>query len=220
MLWAGANLEKLPSMLRDRYSKAIYAWDRLKQRRGRRYEACRFDNYEATGSTQKEVVEKLSNYARSGETQFDQGRSVILFGPKGTGKDHLLMALAYEFIRWCGRSVAWINGVDLMEDFQLAALDKPTKHFGGYRESTPSKCDVLWISDPLPPSGALSDFQQRALFQLLDRRYNDLRPTWLSINVASGEEAEARMGAQVVDRLRQEALYHFCNWASFRTVKR
>lgn len=220
MVWMNGLVESradFASKLRDRFTNAAKSWDRLKVRRGRRYEACKFGNYKANTPAQRQVVEYLECYAKNGEEEFMNGKNVILFGPKGTGKDHLLMALAFEFINWCGRSVSWVNGVDLMEDFQLVAMDKNRKHFSNDPDETPEKCDVLWISDPLPPSGALSEFQQRALFQLMDRRYSDMRPTWVSINVANGAEAEARMGAQVVDRLRHGSLDCFCNWPSYRT---
>ncbi len=221
MAWVNGLLEQklsLSTELRSHFNKAARSWDRLRVRRGRRYEGCRFSNYNQTNELQMRLVADLRSYAINGERGFVDGRNVILFGPKGTGKDHLLMALAYEFINWCGRRVTWFNGLDLMDDFQLIALDKAPKHCG-HKDDRPDKCDVLWISDPLPPSGALSDFQQRALIQLIERRYNDLRPTWLSINVASAAEAESRMGAQVVDRLRHEALRHFCNWPSYRSAR-
>ncbi len=36
------------------------------------------------------------------------------------------------------------------------------------------------------------------------------------MNVSSGEEAEKRIGAQIVDRLRDGALSIVCNWPSHR----
>ena len=38
----------------------------------------------------------------------------------------------------------------------------------------------------------------------------------MTLNVADGAEAEARMVAQVVDRLRNDALILFCNWPNYR----
>jgi hypothetical protein len=50
----------------------------------------------------------------------------------------------------------------------------------------------------------------------VDYRYSHRKPIWLTLNVADGAEAELRMGAQTVDRLRDGALVLFCNWPSYR----
>jgi DNA replication protein DnaC len=79
-----------------------------------------------------------------------------------------------------------------------------------------TKPAVLILSDLAPPAGDATDFQRNAIFRLIDRRYRDLRPTWVSLNVSGGAEAENRVGAQVIDRLRDAALILPCNWPSFR----
>jgi hypothetical protein len=54
------------------------------------------------------------------------------------------------------------------------------------------------------------------LFRAIDARYRDYRPTWVTINVGGGDEAEDRMGMQLVDRLRDRAVSIHCNWPSHR----
>lgn len=192
------------------------ALDRLWRDRGKRYSACGFDNYEILHSHQREVVEKLQTYGRASRSEIASGTGVLLFGPRGTGKDHLLMALAAKCARWSGRAVRWVNGNELFEDFKRVAMGEPSQIDQGDRSSSLVNCDVLWISDPLPPSGALSEFQQSALFRLIDKRYSDLKPVWVTLNVENAIEAETRMGGQVVDRLRHGAVTCRCHWPSFR----
>ena len=80
--------------------------------------------------------------------------------------------------------------------------------------------DVLYVSDLVPPTGALNERQQAELFRIVDYRYSNLKSIFLTLNVAKAQEAEGRLGAQSVDRLRDNALVIHCNWASKRSNKR
>ena len=77
---------------------------------------------------------------------------------------------------------------------------------------------MLVLSDPVPPKGELSDYSESILYRIVDARYITMKPTWTTMNVASGEEADRRLGAPIVDRLRHGALCLSCDWPSFRTA--
>jgi len=183
--------------------------------RGLRYADATLDNYVGKLPEQTKIVQQLRDYASNSNELIPQGQNVILLGPKGTGKDHLLMALAKEVLRFSGFTTKWENGCDMHQRFRESATsNRPTAS----PVFAPSP-DILWISDPLPPSGVLTEFQQSAMFSVIDSRYSNLQPTWISINVENGQEAEQRMGAQTVDRLRHDALVLACNWPSFRQAQ-
>ena len=78
--------------------------------------------------------------------------------------------------------------------------------------------DILIIDDPIPPHGQLTDYQEQLWYIFTDRRYNAMKPTWVSMNVASGEEAEQRIGAAIVDRWKDGALTVAFNGPSYRKV--
>lgn len=193
--------------------------NRLRARTGRllkaigpRHAACTFANYQTVHDGQREVVAELLKHAQSGEF-----RNVILYGTKGTGKDHLLMALAKEFYTLWGQVPMWVNGVDLFDTLRQEALGNSPRLLM-YGDEDYHTAQMLWISDPLPPTGVLSEFQQSALFRIIDIRYRNFLPTWISLNVQGGAEAEQRLGAQVVDRLRHGALSLQCYWPSYRAT--
>ena len=75
---------------------------------------------------------------------------------------------------------------------------------------------VLVLDDPLPPNGRLSDYQSAMLYRVVDGRYRNLKPTFVSMNVSGPAEADARLSAPVVDRLRHDALCLVCDWPSYR----
>jgi DNA replication protein DnaC len=192
------------------YAECNRQFANLKSKRGRRYEDCTFDNFQQVAPEQIKVVNRLREYASDSTDRITNGLNVVLFGPSGTGKDHLLMALAREVATQSGFVATWVNGSDFYDEMKRLT-------FNGFLDGSDYQtASVLWISDPLPPSGMLSEFQQSSLLRVVDYRYSQRKPIWVTLNVSDGEEAATRMGSQVVDRLRHGSLVCFCNWPSFR----
>jgi hypothetical protein len=51
---------------------------------------------------------------------------------------------------------------------------------------------------------------------LIDDRYNDCKPTLVTMNVADGKEADTKLGSPILDRLRHGAITIKCEWPSYR----
>lgn len=197
------------------YRARYDAWRRFLAGRGSRYAECRLGNFRCESEEQHKAIATLREFVGNIREEVKAGTNVVLFGPKGTGKDHLLAALVRNAIRF-DVFPQWINGMDLFGDIR-DRMDSGLSE----REYVQSliRPDVLYISDPLPPSGTLTEFQQAIVFRVLDGRYSRRRPVWVSVNVAGGGELEQRMGAQNADRLRDGALAIYCNWPSYRKVR-
>jgi DNA replication protein DnaC len=187
-------------------------WTYLVRARGLRYAECRFNSYSAETQKQTDVIEKLIAFGASIADHTKKGSGIILFGPKGTGKDHLMMSLAREAVI-AHLKVFWVNGADMRGDVRDSTRNEELER--DYASKL-VKQNILWISDPLPVSGALTDAQQDRLFRILDARYSNLRPTWVTVNVSNREELEQRLGPQNADRLRDGSLALFCDWPSHR----
>ena len=124
------------------------AGNALIKSRGLRYADATLDNYVGKLPEQTKIVQQLRDYAENSNELIPQGKNVILLGPKGTGKDHLLMALAKEVLRCSGFTTKWENGCDIHQRFRESAIsNRPTVS----PVFAPSP-DILSISDPLPPS--------------------------------------------------------------------
>lgn len=178
---------------------------------GNRYHDCRLSTFKCTTQQQSKVVEALNRYIDA-----DTWESVILYGPVGTGKDHLAFSICRTGLK-AGKTVRWINGQQWFGTVR-DAMDTDRSEASLIAEL--SRPDLLCISDPLPPVGGLSQHQSTMLYRLIDARYSKGLPTICTINVSSDQEADERMGAATWDRLTHDAYKLFCNWPSYRKPAR
>lgn len=184
---------------------AIHA---LARQMGQRYARCTLSNFVASQKPQEAAVATLRHHIWSPVVP----GSIVLYGPSGAGKDHLLAGAAMSIVDRC--SVEWINGSDL-----FAAL----RGVFGHGQDAENRLlrrftapDVLVISDPVPPSGDVRGWAIEFLYRIIDHRYRDFRPTWVSLNVKSFDDAVSLLSAPIVDRLRDGALVIHCDWPSYR----
>lgn len=180
---------------------------------GKRYRNATLDTFQATSDEQKTVVGHVREYAENIEQRAKDGAGLFLIGPPGTGKDHLMIAVL-KAASVADLKVLWTDGMELFAGARDNIDANRTEAAWLSRYTAP---DVLAISDPVPPLGEVKEgFQLATLFSIIDRRYRDMRPTLMTLNVASREEAEKRMSVNIVDRLAHGALVLRCNWPSFR----
>lgn len=202
-------------------SERIAAWHKLTSKIGDRYSACVIRRWQFHGDQdqhdrQKVVIEKIVTYMQQLPERVQGGSGVMLIGPPGTGKDFLVSCLMRDAILRHGIRVDWANGVDLYSSIRDAIGSEKSERSLISQWVRPT---VLCLSDPLPPRGPLTDFQAGMLFQIIDARYRATKPTWVTLNVENRKEAEDRMGAQVVSRLIDGAMFSRCEWSDFRSAK-
>ena len=180
--------------------------------RGKRYRRCTLENFRAPTEDQREVLATIQGYAEQLAANIEAGINLILTGPEGTGKDHLLAALFDPAID-AGFSLKWTSGAMLWSRLRDGITDATTERslIADY-----TKPDVLILSDPQSISGALSKYQQDKLYEIVDTRYNHCQAIWVTLNCANKSEADEKIGAQVVGRLRHDAVSVGCSWDSFR----
>lgn len=208
--------EQREAELGDRLEAAnkISRWRELVSQFGRRYENARLSNFECSCEQQRSIVDSLTEFAQGIGDAVSSGRNLVLYGPRGTGKDHLLVAMLRAAIA-DGWSVAWRDGQELYGECR-DAIDREGSEAKFFSQFT--QPSVFAISDPTPPLGDVkSDWQLATLFRIIDRRYRELKPTWVTINAASAEEAQKRIAPNIIDRLTHGALVLRCNWKSYRS---
>lgn len=187
---------------------------KLIQLRGERYAKCGLDNFATDGQQLPcAAVSKLRAYCQDIAKNAEEGIGVFLFGPCGTGKDHLAMGVAKAFIRATRQHVSWASGAMLFEQLRDSFDGKKTE---GEVMSPHLKAPLLWISDPLPVRGELTQYQVEALYRLVDARYNARRPIVMTANIEPGT-ADLTLGPAIARRLRESMIRVHCNWPPFRS---
>lgn len=184
---------------------------RLVSDAGDRYRDCKLATFRCDVISQESVVRELAEYLEGGCCC-----GLVLYGPVGTGKDHLAFSVLREAIK-LGRTVRWVNGqrwFGMVRD----AIDSHRAECDIIAEVTAP--DLLCLCDPLPPIGMLTQHQATMLYRLVDARYARGKATIVTVNVATNEEADERMGAATWDRLCHDAWKIRCNWPSYRTPAR
>jgi len=173
---AGSNEEKrlarIEEMRKDDLNRKRWkVWEELIRERGKRYETCRLTNYEITCPAQPKVLDALQKYADAIQERANSGDGLLLIGPSGSGKDHLLIGLARLAIG-ADLSVRWTSGPKLFARARQAIdndYETPEAALRPFERS-----QILILSDLLPPTGRLTDFQNEIVYRLIDERYNIL----------------------------------------------
>ncbi len=169
----------------------------------------------ATTPGQDRIVGQVESYLAEFRERYTSGQSVLFFGPPGTGKDHLMVAMMRAAVNF-HLSVAWNDGSQMFGEFRDNMRGGVSEEKLLDRYTT---ADILAISDPVPPFGGLTPYQSGMFFRIVDRRYRDRRPTWITINCKDRKEAEDRLGVSIVDRLGENAMALPCDWPSYRRRK-
>lgn len=193
--------------------QAKHTWYNLQHDVGRRLAGATLDGYEVESQAQAQLVSRIKTYVADIKSMREQGVNVLLFGSCGTGKDHLSMCIA-RAAHMAGYTVAWKNGEDLYGDIRDVIDSRYTEADLIAEYVRP---DFLWLSDPLPPSGSLTDWQRRWMFRIVDARYRKAKPMVVTANVNDHQEFCDRVGNQVTDRLLGSAISWMCRWPSYRS---
>lgn len=189
--------------------------------RGTRYANATLSGFEvardeAVAKQQRDALDALAGYISELPRNVADGRGIVLYGPKGTGKDHLMSAVLRVAVLSHGIDVKWANGMDLFGEFRDLIDGEANESKFVKSLASPS---ILAISDPVPPVGNLTGWQMSQLFRVIDMRYRNMKPIFVTMNATGAGDAESRMSGQIVDRLRDGALVVQCNWPSYRKAK-
>ena len=99
------------------------------------------------------ALNRLRLYTENLPSRVGQGRGIVLFGPPGTGKDHLMASLAFVAMLKHGIRVEWLSGLDFYGDCRdrIESGDPESKAIRHHANP-----GVLAISDPLAAVGRVT----------------------------------------------------------------
>lgn len=173
-----------------------------------------FDSFVASTPEQKAALDVVRSYAEDFPANRKRGRGLVLTGQPGTGKSHLAASILQHIIpRYTGlyltmlelvRTIrgTWRKDSEISEAQALANLSLP---------------DLLVIDEIGVQYG--TEGEQTILFDVLDRRYREVKPTILLTN-ENAAGLKTFIGERGYDRLVEVSRAVLFDWKSYRPAAR
>ena len=153
------------------------------------------ESFVASNDWQKFAKAKVQDYIAHLEQYADQGRSLVFLGNIGTGKTHLAVSLLKAFLQKGGSGV-FLSVSDLIIDIRDSWGNGTTRS----TIELYSQADLLVLDEVGVQAG--TDNERQILFAILNRRYNEVKPTVLITNLTIQGFKEF-VGKRIFDRLKE-----------------
>lgn len=179
-----------------------------------RFKTRTLENYavDANNTKQQRIYNFCKDYAANFDSVKKTGRSFLMLGTVGTGKTHLSVGVALEIMK-TGHSAIFTSASKIFRSI------KDTYHKGSHQKESEvmaiyTQCDLLIIDEVGVQRG--SDFEKETFFDVINERYENMRPTIILSNLTI-EEIKVFLGERVFDRLRENGGKAFLlDWPSYR----
>lgn len=171
-----------------------------------------FANYVATAPGQKVALGVCRAYAESWPEKSAQGASIVLTGSPGTGKTHLACAIGNKVLREHFATVLFAT-VSAMLRAIKETYRKDSQRTEQEVIDRLAEPNLLIVDEVGVQVG--SEHEKLLMFEVLNERYQNLRPTILISNL-SVDELETFLGHRVMDRYRECGSVLAFDWESHR----
>lgn len=175
-----------------------------------------FDTFVAENDEQADRLAKCRHYAEEFPDMLSRGTSMILTGGTGTGKTHLACSIANHVIQHHNKAALFMRVVKAIRQVK-ESYNKTSKVSEQEAINWFIQPDLLILDEAGVQFG--SDAEKMILFEILDERYQNMKPTILISNLSLANLKEF-IGDRVLDRFRENGgkALRF-EWASHRGAK-
>jgi len=142
------------------------------------------------------------------------GTFLVFGGQPGTGKSHLALAIAQQVIS--RSTVMYLDVMDVFRKVRSTWGKESRQTEDDVLRLLGSVIDLLIIDEVGSQRG--TDDEQMILFDVINRRYRDLRPTILLTNLM-GKTLTDYLGPRITDRMKERAVFVPFKWESYRARK-
>lgn len=172
----------------------------------------RLSNYVPQCEAAQKALNVAKNYAENFDIACETGAGLILCGGVGTGKTHLAVGIAHEVMARNKTAVFTSVMSAIRRVKETYSRDSEEKESAVIEKF--SRPDLLILDEVGVQFG--SDTEKLILFEIINGRYEKMRPTIIISNLAKDALAQF-IGERVVDRLREGGgkLIAF-DWPSYR----
>lgn len=174
-----------------------------------RYLAAKLDSFDHLPATVRAVYQKK---ASSLIAMSDQPVIIGLVGPRGPGKTYMASAIVLAACR-AGRSAKYAVTMDYFQHLKSQYRDGGDSSRIEREYDSPS----LLVLDEIQVRGE-TEWENRTLTNLIDKRYRDLKTTILITN-ETVDQFMASVGTSVASRITDGGAVIECNWPSLRGAK-
>lgn len=182
-----------------------------------RFRSRTFEAFVADTPEKQRALAVARDYAEDFDENMKTGRGLVFSGLPGTGKSHLAAAVALHLIDNSRRWVQYTSCMGLIRAVRETWRSDSDVTERRVLNKFGREIDLLMIDEVGVQYG--TDSEQTILFEILDRRYAEMRPTILLTN--QGKEGLRKyVGDRVYDRLIETSRMVVFDWESYRPQAR
>lgn len=179
-----------------------------------RFKSCTLQNYEPVNEDAKRCLRLCQAYAAKWPDRLKQGGGLVMCGMPGTGKNHLALAIAKHVIQTHQDSALFTTALRVARAFK-STWSKNAERTESEVIRAYTDPDLLIIDEVGVQFG--SDSEKLILFEIINTRYEKMRPTILISN-QTREELGAFIGERVIDRMNDGGGCTLAfTWSSYRS---
>jgi DNA replication protein DnaC len=204
---------------------------------GPRYATASFASFEERTAELTAAKTKVKEWVDRYPTMFTRGEGLILYGPCGTGKDHLATAAARRLILRYGchiyeskrrahfvdsgddpnRTIYRVTGDELFSGLRAVYSDDGNEHAYINRFIRPG---VLILSDPIGTAAPrTTEGRIELLSSIINKRYELMRPMIITVNASGKNHLNEMITTALADRVRHQATAVQVPGDSFRSTR-
>jgi DNA replication protein DnaC len=179
-----------------------------------RFKSCTLDNYNPVNDEAKRVLKVCQAYASKWPERLKRGGGLVMCGKPGTGKNHLALAIARHAITEHQSSAVFTTALKIAREYK-STWSKSSSRTEDEVIRFFTKPDLLIIDEVGVQFG--SDAERLIMFEIINTRYERMRPTILISN-QNKDELAAFIGERVIDRMNDGGGCTLAfTWESFRS---